>query len=140
MSDIRRTHPGYFGVTLACALPWYIGLGVGFTFFKGKPVSASAYELVASYVPLQAWGVAYLTLGLALLIACTIPSVPHTYVRVLTGTGLLFTVFWVINFAVSFAVGKLDVVSVLPAWCTIALVELQAMKEPEDGPVSRRLP
>lgn len=138
MSDIRRTHPGYFGVTLACALPWYICLGIGFTFFKGKPVSATAYELVASYVPLQAWGVVYLVLGAALLLACTVPRIPHIYVRVLTGTGFLFTVFWILNFIVSLAVGKLDAVSVIPAWCTIALVELQAIKEPVDGPVSRR--
>lgn len=135
MSDIRRTHPGYFSVTLGLALPWYIGLGVCFTFFgNSKLTSATAYDLISSYVPLWIWGIAYLSIGLGLLAAILIRSVRHETIRILTGIGLALTSAWIVCFVISGVIGQLDAASVIPAWCTVACVEWAAMTEPEHGP------
>lgn len=133
MSDIRRTHPGLYGVTLAVALPWYGGLGLGFALFPNSELtSARSYEFVASYVPLAVWGWLYLTLSVLLILASTVPRVPQRYVRICIGTGLAFTNFWIFCFIASLFLGQLDAVSVIPAWAAIALVEWRALSEPED--------
>ena len=85
MSGIRRTHPGYFNVTVGLALPWYTGLGIGFTCFHGLAASARAYSVITEYVPLQTWGIVYLALGLTLLASLLVPRVPHAFVRVCCG-------------------------------------------------------
>lgn len=134
MSNIKRTHPGYYGVATALAVPWYLGLGVSFTFFHGVPVSADAYKLVAAYVPLHYWGAVYLLLGVALFVASSFPKVDHSYVRIVAGLGLVITSFWIVFFMISVFTNQMDAITVIPAWLTIACIEWAAVKEPELGP------
>lgn len=131
MSDTRRQHPGYFSVTMALAIPWYLGLGIGFTFAHGKPVDAEVYQLVSTYVPLQLWGIVYLALGAALILSVTKRDIPHIYVRLVTATGLFVTTFWIISYIAALMIGKMDAITVLPAWLTLACVEWAAVIEPE---------
>jgi hypothetical protein len=141
MSDIRRTHPGYFGVTLGLSLFWYIGLGVGFTFSHGTISARSkVYGLIGAYIPLQAWGVIYLVLGATLLTAILNPRISHQVVRVCCLLGLLLTTFWLALFLYALAAHKMDLISVIPAWLTVALVEWSAFREPERGPMRRGPP
>jgi len=134
VSDIRRSHQGYFGVSLALAVPWYGGLGVAFIAVHGGPVDAQAYDLVASYIPLPYWGLIYLTIGVGLLVSILVASVPHMFVRGFIGAGLVVTVLWWVSFVVSLAMGQLDAITVIPAWALAALVEWHASIEPEHGP------
>jgi hypothetical protein len=131
MSDIRRTHPGYFRVTLGLALTWYISLGAGSVIFHAEASRSATNKLVEAYVPLLAWGFIYLALGVALLAAITVRRVPHVVVRVCTGTGLVLSCFWLTTFVISALEGRLHLVSVIPAWATLCLVEWAALNEPE---------
>jgi hypothetical protein len=131
MSDIRRTHPGYFRVTLGLSLTWYLGLGIGFVVFHGEASKSATNRLVEAYVPLLAWGFVYLVLGFILLATIFVRGVPHTVVRVCTGVGLVCTTFWLTTYIISAFQGHLHLVSVIPAWATICLVEWAALTEPE---------
>lgn len=135
MSDIRHTHPGYFQVITGLAIPWYMGLGVGF-YIGGSTLVASnskAYHLIDAYIPLRAWAVIYFALGLALLISASAPSVPHGYVRVCCGIGLTLTIFWLSVWIVALLLGRMDLIAVIPAFTAILFVEFAALREPQMG-------
>lgn len=136
MSDIRHTHPGYFSVTLGLALPWYIGLGIGFSLYEHtlSGQESRTYDLISAYVPLQAWGAIYLLLGTTLLISLLSKKVPHIYVRICCGLGLMLTTFWFALYIVALATGRMDLIAVMPAWATVACVEWAAFREPQEGP------
>lgn len=137
MSESRKVHPGLFRVVIGLAIPWYIGLGIGFTFFTGtKLTSATTYDLVSKHIPLQFWGGSYLMLGTAMCIATLVPKIPHFYVKLLSGIGLVMTTTWIATFIFSIFLDKLDTISVLPAWTMIAMVEWAALNEPYRGPGS----
>lgn len=135
MSHIRRTHPGYFSVTVGLALAWYLGLGVAFSLSAGTSAASSdAYELIVHYVPLSVWGAVYLLLGGILLVTILVPGAPHIIVRYCCGIGLMLTFSWLAFFTIALATGKMDLISVIPAWLLCACVEWAALTEPETGP------
>ncbi len=137
MSDIRNTHPGYFSVTLGLALLWYIGLGIAFLFVDGSTLQKSeTYEVIAAYIPLWVWSIIYLSVGIALLFSISIKGVSHHSVRVCCLVGLILSTFWLGLFVYSLIIGKLDLITVIPAWLLCVCVEWAAMNEPEHGPIS----
>lgn len=117
------------------ALPWYLGLGLGFLLYEGtlSGRDSKTYALVSAYVPLTAWGVIYLLLGTALLVSLLVKEVPHIYVRICCGIGLMLTTFWFALYTVALVTGRMDLIAVMPAWATVACVEWAAFREPTQG-------
>lgn len=134
MSNIRYTHPGYFRVALGLSLTWYTALGVGFTVFHHVASQSRTNDLVSHFIPLLVWGLAYLALGLTMIVAILVKRVPHVVVRLCCGIGLVFTSFWLVTYIVTAAQGRLHLVSVIPAWTTMLFMEWAALNEPEHGP------
>lgn len=135
VSDIRRSHPGYFQVTVGLCIA-YTGLGVAFLLTQGSAVAdhSETYQLISAYVPLAAWGVAYFLLGLTLAVALFIKGVPHGVVRGCCAAGLMLTTFWLVIFFVALATGRMDLPTVIPMFSLAWLVEFAAIREPENGP------
>lgn len=133
---MRTEHPGYYGVVIGAALPWYMGLGLVFTFLSGEIRHSRDYDLAFAYVPVEAWGALYLLLGVTLAIAATVPKVPHIYVRALMGVGWLCTFFFEVTFCLTLITNGLDTPTILAAWGTILVVEFKAIVEPERNPLS----
>lgn len=113
-----------------------MGLGVAFYVGAGRTLVANrstAYHLIDAYVPLHAWAVIYFALGVALLVSILHPRVPHIYVRICCGIGMALTVFWLTVWVVALILGKMDLISVIPSFTAILLVEFAAMREPQTG-------
>lgn len=135
MSNIRREHPGYYGVVIGAALPWYFGLGVIFTFLHGEIARSADYKLALAYVPLTGWGIWYMALGTALAIAGTVPRVPHKYVRALMSIGWFCTCYFLVTFVVTLVDHGLATPTIVVAWLTLLVVEYKAIFEAESNPL-----
>lgn len=136
MSQTRVNHPGYYGVIVGAALPWYTGLGLLFLTYGEKIASNPDYDIATRYVPIQTWGVIYVVLGLSLFTVATVARVPHRYVRVLMGVGWCLTWFFEITFVITLATDGLFTPTIVAAWGTILIVEFKAIIEPERNPLS----
>ncbi len=136
MSNTRHDHPGYYGVILGAALPWYMGLGAIFTFYGSHVDSDPDYDTALTYVPIQAWGAFYLLLGVALFLASTIPRVPHGYVRFLMAVGWCCTFYFEVLFIATLIIQGLETPTIIAAWGTILIVEFKAIVEPTSNPLT----
>lgn len=135
MSEIRTKHPGYYGVVIGAALPWYFMTGVIFTFLHDQVRQSVDYKLALAYVPVTVWGIWYMGLGLALAVSASVPRIPHRYVRVLMMAGWLSTGFFLMTFLITLAQGGLETPTIAAAWATLLVVEYKAIFEAESNPL-----
>lgn len=136
MSDTRRKHPGYFGVLMGLAIPWYQGLGLTFLLQGHMLRAAPSYRLVLHYVPPQVWGIVYLAVGVLLLVGATVKRIPHILVRRVIVFGWLLTLFYLITFIVNDIVNGIPPATLIPAFTTMLLIEYRAIVEPESNPAA----
>jgi hypothetical protein len=134
MSNIRNEHPGYYGVCMAAALPWYCGLGTTFLVDPSVLNVSHAYHVVLHYIPPVAWGIWYVLLGLTLAVCVTVPKIPHKYARVCLICGWLCTLFFLLTFILSDIFGAPPTLTLIPAFTMILLVEYRAILESEKNP------
>ena len=131
MSNIRRTHPGYYRVTMAYALLWYCGLGVTFLLLPERDTLIGTYDVITALLPVWEWGVLYITIGVTLAVTASIPTVPHSYVRACLSLGFVLGVFWVIALLIAAFDGQTGAFTRLPAWTTLSVIGYAALIEPE---------
>lgn len=131
MSNIRLMHPGYWGVVLGLSIPWYMGLGAGLLLLSEQYLMVYDYEIISRYIPLHFWGALYLFIGLGLFLSATIPKIPHKFVRIFAALGLCVTVFWLVAFIITVALGELSAYLLIPPFLTVALIEYRAVIESE---------
>lgn len=134
MSKIRTQHPGYWGVALGLSIPWYSGLGLGLLLLSEQYLRVYDYEIISRYIPLHFWGALYLFIGLGLFLSATIPKISHKLVRLFAGLGLCVTVFWLVAFVITVALGQVSAYLLIPPFLTIALIEYRTVVEAETNP------
>ncbi len=137
MSCTRIEHPGYYGVIVGAALPWYTGLGLLFAFDGPQIASNPDYTIALQFVPIHVWGIFYIILGLSLFTMATVSRAPHSYVRFLLGLGWCCTLFFETTFVVQLATNGLFTPTIVAAWGTILIVELKAIVEPDANPLTQ---
>lgn len=136
MSDTRHEHPGYFGVLMGLAIPWYQGLGLTFLLQGHMLRAAPSYRLVLHYVPPEIWGIVYLAVGVLLLVGTTVKRIPHIFVRRIIVFGWMLTLFYLITFVVNDIVNGIPPATLIPAFATMLLIEYRAIVEPETNPAA----
>lgn len=134
MSDIRKNHPGYYGVCMAIGLIWYTGTGIGLLIDQSAYKSFFDYRFVDKHISLTYWALLYLTLGLGLVLSASIPKIPHVWVRGFTTAGMALTVFWLAGFIISLIMGHRMAYVLIPPFAAIALTEYRAIVENDTNP------
>ncbi|HEY8740935.1 MAG TPA: hypothetical protein VIN56_10125 [Candidatus Dormibacteraeota bacterium] len=134
MSNVRRDHPGYFGVLMAIA-GFYLYNGLGFLLYPARFTSSPAYDVLRAILPLKAWGVVLFALGLWLVFA--IQFLPHRWVRRAVAVNLMLDVLWTLGFLYGqFVLGDVQGFTIVSSWGAFAFVEYRALIEPAVNPAS----